>query len=111
VLSNNDGCVIARSKEAKAMPASPWELPAFECRQLFLRHNVAVLSSNFSLYGDISCRVMETLESFGYPLEVYSIDEAFIEIPAEPRHSFWRRGPQKSTAVDWHSDFNRHRLH
>lgn len=80
VLSNNDGCVIARSKEAKAI-GIPMGAPAFECRQLFLRYNVAVLSSNFSLYGDISCRVMETLESFGYPLEVYSIDEAFMEIP------------------------------
>ncbi len=82
VLSNNDGCVIARSKEAKAV-GIPMGAPAFECRQLFLRHNVAVLSSNFSLYGDISTRVMETLESFGYPLEVYSIDEAFLEIPQE----------------------------
>lgn len=81
VLSNNDGCVIARSKEAKAA-GIPMGAPAFECKQLFLRYNVAVLSCNFSLYGDISHRVMETLESFGYPLEVYSIDEAFIEIPS-----------------------------
>ncbi len=57
--------------------------PAFECKQLFLRYDVAVLSCNFSLYGDLSHRVIETLESFGYPLEVYSIDEAFIEIPAD----------------------------
>lgn len=82
VLSNNDGCVIARSKEAKAV-GIPMGAPAFQFKDLFLRHNVAVLSANFSLYGDISRRVMETVETFGYPLEIYSIDEAFIEVPSD----------------------------
>ncbi|MBS0615913.1 MAG: Y-family DNA polymerase [Verrucomicrobia bacterium] len=79
VLSNNDGCVISRSKEAKAL-GIPMGAPAFQCRETFVRHDVAVLSSNFELYGDLSQRVMETLETFGYPMEVYSIDEAFVEV-------------------------------
>ena len=87
VLSNNDGCVIARSKEAKAVGIS-MGAPAFEFKQQFLRHDVAVLSSNFALYGDISNRVMETLESFGHPIEIYSIEEAFMEIRLEMGLSF-----------------------
>ncbi len=87
VLSNNDGCVIARSKEAKAA-GIPMGAPAFQCKEQFLRYDVAVLSPNFSLYGDISRRVMETLETFGFPLEIYSIDEAFIEIPHDLGLSF-----------------------
>lgn len=87
VLSNNDGCVIARSKEAKTV-GIPMGAPAFEYKQHFLRYNVAVLSANFSLYGDISCRVMDTLETFGYSLEIYSIDEAFIELPLDAGLSF-----------------------
>jgi DNA polymerase V len=82
VLSNNDGCVIARSKEAKALQI-PMGAPAFQHRQTFLRHDVAVLSSNFSLYGDMSERVMTTLEEFGFPIEIYSIDEAFVELPSD----------------------------
>lgn len=82
VLSNNDGCVIARSREAKAI-GIPMGAPAFEWKSQFLQHDVAVLSGNFSLYGDISHRVMQALETFGLPLEIYSIDEAFIEIPQE----------------------------
>ncbi len=78
VLSNNDGCVISRSKEAKAL-GIPMGAPAFQCRELFNRHDVAVLSSNFELYGDLSQRVMETLETFGCAMEIYSIDEAFLE--------------------------------
>lgn len=82
VLSNNDGCVIARSKEAKAA-GIPMGAPAFQFKQQFLQFNVAILSANFSLYGDISRRVMETLETFEFPIEVYSIDEAFLEIPSD----------------------------
>ncbi|NGX51652.1 MAG: DNA polymerase IV 1 [Chlamydiae bacterium] len=82
VLSNNDGCVIARSKEAKAL-AIPMGAPAFEYQSLFLQHNVIVLSSNFALYGDISHRVIETLKTFDFPVEIYSIDEAFLILPDE----------------------------
>jgi DNA polymerase V len=79
VLSNNDGCVIARSKEAKAL-GIPMGAPAFQLRECFKQSKVHVLSSNFSLYGDLSERVMTTLETFGFPVEVYSIDEAFLHL-------------------------------
>ncbi len=81
ILSNNDGCVISRSKEAKALKI-PMGAPAFQYRETFSKYNVAVLSSNFSLYGDISQRVMTVLEDFGFPIEIYSIDEAFLELPS-----------------------------
>lgn len=80
ILSNNDGCIIARSKEAKALGIKMGE-PAFKNRTLFAEKKVHVLSSNFTLYSDLSERVMTTLETFGYPVEVYSIDEAFIHLP------------------------------
>ena len=83
VLSNNDGCVIARSAEAKAF-GIPMGKPAFECRELFRRHDVAVFSSNYTLYGDLSARVMKTLATFTPSLEVYSIDEAFLDLTGMP---------------------------
>lgn len=79
VLSNNDGCIIARSEEAKAL-GIPMGAPAFEYRSLFLEYGVKVLSSNYIFYGDMSKRVMQTLKTFGFPVEVYSIDEAFISL-------------------------------
>ncbi len=79
ILSNNDGCVIARSKLAKKMNI-PMGSPIFQCKDLIDCKKLAVLSSNFTLYGDMSSRVMDIIESFSYPMEVYSIDEAFIEI-------------------------------
>jgi len=82
ILSNNDGCVISRSKEAKELKI-PMGAPAFQQREIFSKHNVAVLSSNFALYGDMSERVMSVLEDFGYPMEIYSIDEAFLELDSE----------------------------
>ncbi len=82
VLSNNDGCVIARSMEAKQIGIG-MGTPAFKCRKDFEKHDVKVLSSNYPLYGDMSRRVMETLSRFTDAIEVYSIDEAFmkLEIP------------------------------
>lgn len=79
VLSNNDGCVVARSKEAKALGV-PMGAPAFEWREVFERGKVRVLSSNYTLYGDLSGRVMEVLEGFSPEVEVYSIDEAFLGV-------------------------------
>ena len=79
VLSSGDGCVIARSKEAKAL-GIPMSAPIFKYRDLFLRHNVQTRSSNFPLYGDMSRRVMEVLSSYELDMEVYSVDEAFIYI-------------------------------
>jgi DNA polymerase V len=84
VLSNNDGCVIARSAEAKAL-GIPMGAPVFQYAALFRRENVVVRSANFALYGDMSRRVMETLARFGDDLEVYSIDEAFLRLPLPRR--------------------------
>jgi len=77
VLSNNDGIVVARSKEAKAL-GIPMGAPAYQCQEIFKRHAVALLSSNYALYADMSQRIMQVLETFSNDLEVYSIDEAFI---------------------------------
>lgn len=85
VLSNNDGCVIARSNEAKALDI-PMGAVAHEYEYIFRKHKVAVFSTNFTLYGDISSRVMRTLAQFSPNIEVYSVDEAFLDlshIPAE----------------------------
>lgn len=79
VLSGNDGCVIARSNEAKALGIGMGQ-PAFELRELFEREKVAIYSSNHILYGDISRRVMSLLARFSPEVEVYSIDEAFLKL-------------------------------
>jgi len=79
VLSNNDGCVVARSAEAKLL-GIPMGAPAFEWKALFDRYNVAVYSSNYALYGDMSERVMQTLKDLVQKVEVYSIDEAFLDL-------------------------------
>lgn len=79
VLSNNDGCVIARSNEAKAL-GIPMGAPAFEYKKLFEQHNVHCFSANFPLYGDMSCRVMAILQEYAPDSEVYSIDECFLRL-------------------------------
>jgi DNA polymerase V len=79
VLSNNDGCVIARSQEAKALGLRMGE-PYFKVRELVERHQVAVCSSNYELYGDMSRRVMWYLQQAAPAVEVYSIDEAFLDL-------------------------------
>ena len=79
VLSNNDGCVIARSNEAKALGIR-MGAPLFKVRGLIETHGVHVYSSNYALYGDMSQRVMETLAHFTPVIEVYSIDEAFLDL-------------------------------
>lgn len=79
VLSNNDGCVIARSNEAKAL-GIPMGAPAFQIKQLLNKHNIHVFSSNYALYGDMSARVMNILSNFSPELEVYSIDETFLKL-------------------------------
>jgi DNA polymerase V len=80
VLSSNDGCVIARSNEAKLL-GIPMGIPAFQCADLVKKHNIQVFSSNFALYGDMSNRIMYTLAQYVTALEIYSIDEAFLFIP------------------------------
>ena len=78
VLSNNDGCIIARSAEAKALGFQMGD-PEFKVRPLLRKHGVRVFSSNYTLYGDMSARVMEVLASFA-EVEVYSIDESFLDL-------------------------------
>ena len=78
VLSNNDGCAIARSNEAKALGIKMGD-PFFKIKPIIEKNNVAVFSSNFALYGDMSARVQEVLRSFAPSVEVYSIDEAFMD--------------------------------
>ena len=87
VLSNNDGCVIARSNEAKALGIRMGQ-PAFKSAELFRKHNVAVFSSNYTLYGDMSQRVMNKLSNYTPRLEIYSIDEAFLDLSGFSRHNF-----------------------
>lgn len=79
VLSNNDGCVISRSTEAKAL-GIPMGAPAYQWEHVFRKHGVAVFSSNYALYGDLSGRVMSILADTAPRVEVYSIDEAFLDL-------------------------------
>lgn len=79
VLSNNDGCVVARSKEAKALGIK-MGVPVFQIKALLEQHQVVVFSSNYALYADISARVMRTLEELAPAVEIYSIDEAFLDV-------------------------------
>lgn len=85
VLSNNDGCVVARSQEAKRLGIK-MGVPAFKVRNLLNKHEVATFSSNYALYADISSRVMSTLEAMAPNVEVYSIDEAFLDLNGFSRH-------------------------
>lgn len=79
VLSNNDGCVVARSNEAKAL-GIPMGVPLFQIRDLVRQHKIAVYSSNYALYGDMSRRVMTILQNHCADVEIYSIDEAFLKL-------------------------------
>ena len=79
VLSNNDGCIISRSNEAKALGIKMGE-PYFKEKDIIVKNDVQVFSSNYSLYGDISRRVMRTLKRFNSDIEIYSIDEAFLDL-------------------------------
>ena len=77
VLSNNDGCIISRSDEVKQL-GIPMGAPVFKYRSILNQHDVKILSSNYSLYADMSCRVMSILKKFVLDVELYSIDEAFL---------------------------------
>ncbi|RZM78018.1 Y-family DNA polymerase [Leptolyngbya iicbica] len=82
VLSSNDGCAVARSNEAKALGIK-MGTPAFQMRDLIEKHQIQIFSSNYALYGDLSNRVMQTLQNFTPEVEVYSIDEAFVGLTGE----------------------------
>ncbi|MET0871633.1 MAG: Y-family DNA polymerase [Paeniglutamicibacter terrestris] len=83
VLSNNDGCVVARSQEAKSLGITTGA-PFFQVKQFMQSHGMVVRSSNYELYGDMSARVMEVLSRYGTWQEVYSIDESFIGVQGNP---------------------------
>ena len=78
-LSNNDGCIIARSKEAKALGIK-MGVPLFKVKDIIQKEKVIVFSSNYTLYADMSRRVMNVISEFAPSIEIYSIDEAFIEL-------------------------------
>lgn len=80
VLSNNDGCVIAANKEAKALSEIPMFEPVFKIRKQLNDHKVTLFSSNYTLYGEMSQRVMNILKFFSPQVEIYSIDEAFVDV-------------------------------
>ena len=79
ILSNNDGCIIARSPEARALKIK-MGTPYFKVKERLNKLDVAVLSSNYSLYGDMSRRLMNLLKNYCEEIEIYSIDEAFVSI-------------------------------
>ena len=101
VLSSNDGIVISRSNEAKAMGIKMGEA-YFQVRRFFEKRGGVAFSSNFQLYEEISDRVMEALRRFTPSMEVYSIDEAFLEVPPDglSRAEAWGRGLRATVQRD-----------
>jgi len=102
VLSNNDGCAVARSAEVKAMGVK-MGTPRFQIADLIDEHNIICFSSNYTLYADISQRVMQTLESLSPRVEVYSIDEAFCDLTGVGTHhslEHWGRTAREQVARD-----------
>jgi DNA polymerase V len=100
VLSNNDGCVIARSNEAKALGiemGAPWHLN----REKFERERVVIRSSNYTLYGDMSARVMQILRRFSPDVEIYSIDEAFLSLAGFEDRLPGHAAALRSTVLQW----------
>src|SRR5690242_14458919 len=93
VLSSNDGCVVARSNEAKAL-GIPMGAPAFQWRQLFERERVVRFSANFELYADISRRIINILTGVTPRTEVYSVDESFLDLSELDIRDYteWGRG-------------------
>ena len=101
VLSNNDGCIVSRSNEAKALGIKMGE-PYFKAKSTIIKNNVQVFSSNYSLYGDISRRVMRTLKRFNSDIEVYSIDEAFLDLSNFSDDEIEYVGKEiRSTVLQW----------
>ncbi len=101
ILSNNDGCIISRSEEAKAVGV-PMGAPEFKIRELIKEKNIKMFSSNYPLYGDLSNRVMKILEGFTPNVEIYSIDEAFLNFDGMPISDFHNYGLQiKNRVQKW----------
>lgn len=100
VLSNNDGCVIARSQEVKDL-GIPMGIPVFKIRHLVEIHDIQIFSSNFSLYGDMSNRIMSIIRSENTDMEVYSIDEAFVTINARYKNPLKFSMELKNKIYQW----------
>ena len=101
ILSNNDGCVISMSDEAKKLQL-PFGAPIFKWESFCKANNIAVLSSNYPLYGDMSARVMNILSQFSPDIEVYSIDEAFLQFKGFDNYNFTDYGIQiRSRILQW----------
>ena len=101
VLSNNDGCIISRSNEAKALGIKMGE-PYFKAKDIIIKNKVQVFSSNYSLYGDLSRRVMRTLKRFNPEIEIYSIDEAFLDLSNFPDNEVEDIGKEiRSIVLKW----------
>ena len=101
ILSNNDGCVIAMSDEAKDIEL-PFGAPIFKWEQFCKNNNITVLSSNYPLYGDMSARVMKILEQFSPDIEVYSIDEAFLELKGFEKYDLEQYSTQiRNRVLQW----------
>lgn len=98
VLSNNDGCIISRSEEAKALGIG-MASPEFKIREQLKKNGVKVFSSNYSLYGDMSSRVMGIMEEFTPNVEVYSIDESFLNLEGIPIPDYYDYGMQMRERV------------
>ena len=97
VLSNNDGCVIAANKEAKALSGIPMFEPVFKIKKQLIENKVTFFSSNYTLYGEMSQRVMNILSSFSPEVEIYSIDEAFVDVSGMKHFSMNYYGPVSYT--------------
>jgi DNA polymerase V len=101
VLSSNDGCIISRSNEAKALGIKMGE-PYFKAKDIIVKNNVHVFSSNYSLYGDLSRRVMRTLKRFNSKIEIYSIDEAFLDLSNFPDEEIENVGKEiRDIVLQW----------
>ncbi len=101
VLSNNDGCVVSRSQEAKKLGIK-MAVPVFEIEEIIKKHSVYVYSSNYALYANMSHRVMKMLAEFVPELEVYSIDEAFLDLSRYQNHDYLEFGYKiKQTVKQW----------
>ncbi len=101
VLSNNDGCVVARSAEVKAL-GIPMGVPWFKIQQEARRHGIVAFSSNYALYADMSNRVVEILSSFSPNIEVYSIDESFLDFSGFERYGYQDYGQTiRQQIADW----------
>ena len=101
VLSNNDGCIISRSSEAKVLGIKMGD-PYFKAKEIIIKNGVYVFSSNYSLYGDISRRVMKTLKQFSPQMEIYSIDEAFLNLSSIRDENLFEHGNKiRKTVLKW----------